>query len=196
MHRLFIIFLLSLSASAYGQYDMEEAKDTSDQKEPKVTPMALRERIYVGGDLSLSFGNSLYLYLAPMAGYEIWGGISGGVSTMYQLFRITGGSQSFHTYGGGVFFRWRPPPVEFILLQTEFNVYNTDDLFTSSPTFNERVNVPAFMGSIGYAGGFGKAYYHLLLSWDFIDNDNMPLPPVFGSNIPLYLRYGMVFYLG
>lgn len=174
---------------------MDEAKDTSDQKEPKVSPMAIKERIYVGGDLSLSFGNALYLYIAPMAGYDIWGGISGGVSAMYQLFRNNFTNQSYHSYGGGVFFRWRPPPVDFIMLQTEFNLYNTDDLAGTTPALGDRVTVPCVMGGVGYAGGFGKSYYSIVLSWDFVDDLNNPLPRLFG-NVPIYLRYGMVFYLG
>ncbi|MCB9224707.1 MAG: hypothetical protein R2780_07175 [Crocinitomicaceae bacterium] len=194
MSRLLFILALLFSATALSQYDMDEAKDTSDQKDSKVNPYEIKKRIYVGGDLQLSFGNATYLYLAPMAGYEIWGGISGGVSTMYQLLKFSGTSQSYHSYGGGIFFRWRPPPLQFLLLQTEFNVYNTDDL--TSPYLGDRVNVPAVMSGLGYAGGFGKAYYQIMLMWDFVDDINNPLPRLFGSNIPLYLRYGMVFYLG
>jgi hypothetical protein len=173
---------------------MDEAKDSSDQKEPKISPYNLKQRIYVGGDLSLSFGNQIYLYIAPMAGYDIWGGISAGVSTMYQLYRINGVSQSYHSYGGGIFTRWRPPPLDFLIFQTEINLYNTDDL--TSLYQGDRVTVPAVMGGLGYAGGFGKAYYSIMLMYDFVNDVNMPLPRMFGPSFPLYLRYGMVFYLG
>ena len=194
MNRLLVICLLFLTFPVFAQYDMNKAKDTTDQKGSNLNTYELKQHIYVGADVNFLFGQNLYLYLAPMAGYELWKGVSAGVSTMYQLYRV-GGSQSYHTYGGGIFARWRPPALQFILLQTEFDVYNTND-FTSA-YYGDRVNVPAFMGGLGYAGGFGKSYYQIMLKYDFINNVNNPLPPLFGKkSIPLYLSYGIVFYLG
>lgn len=196
MIRLITILALLTATVSFGQYDMDEASDTTDQKEQKINTYELKKHIYVGGELSLSFGNQLYLYLGPLAGYEIWGGISAGVQGMYQLNRFTltnGSTISSHAYGGGIFARWRPPVFPYALLQTEFSVYNVEDFGT---VYNgDRANVPAFMGGVGYAGGFDRFYYHVLLMYDFIDDDLMPLPSFFGD-IPLYLRYGMVFYLG
>lgn len=185
-----------LSNVCFGQYDKETFSDTT-QKESKVNPRVLKEHIYVGGDFSMSFGNLLYLYMAPVVGYEIYKGISAGVSPMYQLYRINqnnGGSVSFHSYGMGVFGRYRPEPFPPLLLQTEFAVYNTDDFSTLDPT--DRINAPAFFGGIGYAGSLGeRSYYQVMLKYDFINNPNNPLPKLF-FNLPLYLSYGMVFYLG
>ena len=197
MIRFFTIIALITASTSFAQYDMGEASDTTDQKEEKIDKYELKKHIYVGGELSLSFGNQLYLYLGPLAGYEIWGGISAGVQAMYQLNRFTltnGASISSHAYGGGIFARWRPPTFPYVLLQTEFNAYNVEDLNTVSNN-PPRTTVPAFMGGVGYAGGFDKFYYHVLLMYDFIDNDLMPLPRFFGG-LPLYIRYGMVFYLG
>ncbi|MBD3636724.1 MAG: hypothetical protein HUJ25_05225 [Crocinitomicaceae bacterium] len=195
MNKLLFILFLIVSTISFGQYDMDEASDTTE-KEQKVDTYELKKHIYVGGDLSLSFGAQTYLYIAPLAGYEIWQGISAGVSTMYQLYRVNftnGSSLSSHSFGGGIFARWRPPVFPYILLQTEFDVYNAEDFTTLYS--GDRANVPAFMSGLGYAGGMGKAYYQILLMYDFVNDVNNPLPKLFG-NIPLYLRYGMVFYLG
>lgn len=195
MNKFILIIFLSLSALSFGQYDMDDAKDTSDTKEP-INTMELRERIYVGGDFSFSFGNQLYLMVAPMAGFDIYKGLSAGVSTMYQLRRFTfnnGSSVSYNAFGGGVFTRFRPPVLPMLLLQTQLDFYNTEDL--QSPFVDARKTIPAWYGGIGYAGGFGKAYYQIMLMYDFVDDPSMPLPKFFG-NIPLYIRYGMVFYLG
>jgi hypothetical protein len=175
---------------------MDEASDTTDT-EQKINPSKIKEKIYVGGDLSLSFGNQLYLYIAPLAGYEIWGGLSAGLQTMYQLQRISytnGSSVSSHAFGGGIFARWRPPVFPYVIFQTELDVYNTEDFTTLYS--GDRTNVPAFMLGAGYAGGFDKAYFSIMLMYDFVNDVNNPLPRFFGSNFPLYLRYGMVFYLG
>ena len=196
MIRFLTIIALLAATISFGQYDMDEASDTTDQKEQKIDAYELKKHIYVGGELSLSFGNQLYLYLGPLAGYEIWKGISAGVQLEYQLNRFTltnGSTISSHAYGGGIFARWRPPVFTYALLQTEFKVYNVEDFNT---VYNaDRTTVPAFMGGVGYAGGFDRFYYHVLLMYDFIGDDLMPLPRFFGG-LPLYIRYGMVFYLG
>lgn len=195
MSKFFTILFLFLAAVGFGQYDMEEAKEDSTITDNKISTLELKENIYVGGNLSLSFGNQIYLMLQPLAGYEIWGGISAGVNAMYQLNRFTfnnGSAVSYHAYGGGIFARWRPPNFQYLLLQTEFDLYNTEDL--ESPFIGERTTIPAFYGGIGYAGGFGRAYYQIMLKYDFIDNPSMPLPRFFGD-FPLYISYGMVFYL-
>lgn len=175
---------------------MESATDTT-QKEPKITARELKEHTYVGGDLSLRFGNLLYLYIAPIVGYDIYKGISVGLSPMYQLYRINqgnGGSVSYHSYGMGIFTRYRPEGFPPLLLQTEFAVYNTDDFSTLYPA--DRVNVPAFYGGLGYAGSLGsKSYYQLMLKYDFVNNPSNPLPKLF-FNLPVYLSYGIVIYLG
>ncbi|MFT4600411.1 MAG: hypothetical protein ACI857_000585 [Arenicella sp.] len=194
MRKLLFISSLLLSSIVFGQYDT----DTSDvsEKEPKYDMMKIRERIYVGGDLSVSFGGGLYLYAAPLAGFELYKGLSAGVSSMYQLRRVNftnGASISSHSYGVGVFGRFRPEPLPFLITQIELDVYNAEDMTTSYA--GDRTNLPAFMAGLGYAGGMGRAYYSIMLMYDFVNDVNNPLPKIL-LNLPLYLRYGVVFHLG
>ncbi|MEO9530951.1 MAG: hypothetical protein ABJG68_05550 [Crocinitomicaceae bacterium] len=197
MNKLLLIFCLIFASFSYGQYDMEEAASDTTKKEPKVNPRTLTERIYVGGDLSLRFGQLIYIYVAPMAGIDIYKGISAGLSPMYQLYRfnqLNGGSVSSHSYGCSLFGRYRPINFPPLLVQTEFALYNVEDLSTSN--FTDRTTVPAFMAGLGYAGSLGeKNYYQFMLKYDFINNPSNPLPKFF-FNLPLYISYGMVFYLG
>ncbi len=193
---LFTILAILFCSLSIGQYDMESAKDSSDLKEPKINATEIKKRIYVGGDISASFGNALYFYTSPIAGYELYKGISVGATGMYQLFRQTftnGASISSHAYGGGVFVRYRPEFFKYLLLQTEFDIYNAEDFTT--PIAGDRVNLPAFYGGIGYAGGFGRSYSQIMLMYDFANNINNPLPKLV-TNFPLYIRVGIVFYLG
>jgi len=194
-YNLLIIALFS-SILGWTQYDMEDAKDSTKVKTSKIDWTEQKKKIYVGGDISLSFGNQLYFYIAPMAGYDFYKGLSAGISPMYQVYRqnfTNGSSTSYHSYGASTFLRYRPIPLPFLLLQAETGIINTDDWSTA--VGGDRANVPLFMMGAGYAGGIGNSYYQIMLMYDFVDDPNNPLPRLF-FNLPLYLRYGMVFYLG
>jgi hypothetical protein len=188
--------LLFITQLATAQYDLSDVKEDSTKKESNVSWYDIRERTYVGGDFSLRFGTQTYVYLAPMCGYDLIPdyGLSAGLSTMYQLYRIkytNGAVVSDHAFGGGIFVRYRPFP--FLLAQAEFNIYNVKD-YSSIPS--DRINIPACLVGAGYAGAMGdKSYYNIMLMYDLIHNPNMPLPPIF-SSYPIYLKYGFVFYLG
>ena len=196
MNKIIIFTILLLSSGiSFGQYDVDDDSDTTI-KESKIDLFKLKERIYVGGDLSMSFGNQLYLYIAPLVGYDIYKGISAGFSPMYQLYRIkyqNGSTVSSHSHGYGIFGRWRPQKFDMLLLQTEFNVYNAEDFTTA--VSGDRVFLPSLMGGLGYARNLGKSYYSIMLMYDFVNDVNNPLPKLF-FNSPFYLRYGIVFYLG
>jgi hypothetical protein len=174
----------------FSQYEVE--MDDSLAEEPKVDLYELKQKIYVGGDVSMRFGNLTYIYAAPLVGYEFYKGLSAGLTGIYQYVRINnlGSIQTEGTFGGGVFMRYRP--IEFILLQTEFDILNTVN-YTSAP--GNRINFPAFMMGAGYAGSLGdRAYYNVMLMYDFINNPNMTLWPIV-TFAPVYLRYGFVWYL-
>lgn len=186
-----LLFLSGFSASA--QYDVDSVNGDSDSKEPKLDLYEIKKKIYVGGDLSMRFGNLTYIYAAPLAGYEFYKGISAGITGIYQLVRVNNGFGvvSESTYGGGLFVRYRP--LDFLLVQTEFDLLNTVN-YTSAP--GNRINFPVFMLGAGYAGSMGqRAYYNVMLMYDFIDDPNMTVPRIVPF-APLYLRYGFVWYLG
>lgn len=190
-----LLCLLAVTNFVSAQYDMDDANDTTT-KEKKIDPFELKKHIYVGGDVSFTFGNPLYLYLGPLAGYEIYKGASAGINTMYQVQRFSlanNSSISSHAFGGGPFVRYRPEFFEYIFVQTEFWLYNIEDFSTAYT--KDRTSVPAWNFGLGYAGGFGNAYYQISLMFDVINDVNNPLPKLI-PGIPLYLRYGMVFYLG
>lgn len=194
----FKIFILSLgiSATPFAQYDVNDVKSDSTKKESNISLYDIRERTFVGGDFSLRFGTQTYVYLAPMVGYDVLpkANLSAGLTSMYQLFRVkynNGAVVQDHSFGGGVFVRYRP--FDFLLAQMELDLYNTTDY---TVLFGDRVNVPAFFLGAGYAANLGdRAYYNIMLMYDFVRDPNMPLPQII-SGIPVYLRYGFVWYLG
>ena len=186
--------LFSLSLPALSQYDVEKI-DTSKRKDSKINFFELKQRIFVGGDFNFWLRQgSTYVFASPIAGYDIVKEkFSVGLSTMYQFYAEKYLNQyfTFHSYGGGIFVRYRP--FKPLLIQTEFDLYNTNDF--AGGTF-ERVNVPLFMLGAGYAQSLGeKAYLQYMLFYDFVGDPNSPLPPIF-FNFPIYMKYGFVFYLG
>lgn len=190
-----LLFLIGcfLSSSILAQYDIDDAKKEAE-KEPKssINWFDIKKRTYVGGEFSLSLGTfGTYVYTAPLVGFDITEKFSAGISGMYQYQRSVNYNQtfSFSAFGGGVFTRLRP--IEPILMQVEYNLFNTIDF--KNQTF-DRVNVPAFMAGLGYAGDMGsRAYYQVLLMYDFIGDFNMPLPWIITEK--LHLKFGFVWYL-
>jgi hypothetical protein len=188
------LIALFAGLQVFAQYDLEHVKDTT-QKTSGVNWFDIKQRTYVGGDLSMRFGTLTYIYAAPIIGFDFYKNLSVGATGIYQLYRFNNGGGSVlteHTAGGGVFLRWRP--LNFLLVQTEFDILNTVNY--NLVLTKKRVNVPVFMLGAGYAGNMGdRAYYNVMLMYDFINDDNMPVPK-FINPIPLYLRYGITFYLG
>jgi hypothetical protein len=192
MKRLFILFYFGFSTVAFSQYDIDEAKKEEEKKEDKISTFELKKRIYVGGEFGFSFGvGSTYLHLAPLIGYDITKRFSAGLSSMYQFWRVRTpyDTYNFSTVGAGIFTRYRP--IDWLITQVEFDLYNTVDF--AGQTY-ERTNVPAFMAGLGFARSMGEgAYGHVILMYDFINDPNMPLPPILIT--PLHLKMGFVWHL-
>ncbi|UKN01541.1 hypothetical protein K6119_17600 [Paracrocinitomix mangrovi] len=194
MIRLLSFFCILTAFQSFAQYDMEEASETTEDS-TKFDWYEFKKNTYIGSDLSLNFGDATFIYLGPFVGYEFYKGLSGGFSTMYQFYRLTfasGNSISSHAFGGGAFLRYRNPNFPYLMLQTEFNLYNAEDFTT--PQNKDRATVPAFLLGAGYAGGFEKMYLHISFYYDFIDHVNSPLIKVF-QDIPIYYRVGFTYYL-
>lgn len=194
MKTLFLVFGLFLTFSMFGQYDVDEIKNDTTDTPSRINWFEQKQKIYVGGEANLSFrrGTS-YIYLSPQIGYDLTQRFSAGISTMYQLYRINdlSGTYNFSSFGGGIFARYRP--IEQLVLQTEFDLYNTVD-FLNNP-LEDRVNVAAFMAGGGYSSRLGnRATYQIMLMYDFIGDPNMPLSSLLIDK--LHLKMGFYWYLG
>jgi hypothetical protein len=113
---------------------------------------------------------------------------------MYQLnhFRNTYDTYNYHTFGAGIFARFKP--IKQIVIQSELNAYNTDLFNSLIPNVN-RVNVSAFLTGAGYTNQLGnRAFYQIVILYDFIDDPSMPLRSAVFSRF--YLKMGLFWYLG
>lgn len=191
-----ILFILMLSFVSNAQYDIDDVeKDSTSTKEPKINPFKLKEKIYVGSGLNLSFGNRTFIYVSPMVGYDITPKFSGGVVTMYQYYRenFGGGNYGyFHSIGGGIFTRYRP--IEQLILETSINTYTT----TYNGVSSTKIKSNSWMLGLGYAKSIGgKAYYQIMIQYDLFKNQDVPEPLLipFKNGGRIYYKFGLVFYL-
>ncbi|NOQ73557.1 MAG: hypothetical protein GQ574_16245 [Crocinitomix sp.] len=185
---------LFLTLGVFGQYDVDDIRNDTTDKQSNINWFEMKKKIYVGGEANLSFrSGSSFIFFSPQIGYDITERFSAGVTTMYQLLRSNqfNVTYNFSSFGGGVFARYRP--IEQIVLQAEFDIYNTVD-FLNDPLV-DRVNVPAFMAGAGYSSSLGdRATYQIMLMYDFIGDYNMPLSSLVFQQ--LHLKMGFYWHLG
>ncbi len=86
-----LLMLFLHSASFAQEEEQEEAK-------PKFS-----DRVFVGGNFGLGFGDVTYIDLSPSVGYAITPKLLGGVGAIYQYTRFRRADFSSHTYGGRLF---------------------------------------------------------------------------------------------
>jgi hypothetical protein len=100
-------------------------------EEENVRDLPTRQRILVGGNLSLQIGNiSTSVVIAPTIGYRLTNRLTSGVGLSYQYYRNAGWGQMagftsvIHMYGGSVYSRFRILPQIFI--HAEYEGLNMD----------------------------------------------------------------------
>lgn len=142
--------------------------------------LPFKDRIFLGGDLGLSFGSYTYIRIAPMLGYRISDRLAVGAGPSYTYFKDSRYQPAYETsiYGGSVFgqyFIFEP-----IFLQTEFEMLNLDT-YKFDPIAEEvitgRTTIPVWLVGGGYsertAGGSG---FFLSVLYDLIQDPNSPYP--------------------
>ena len=196
MKTLFISLLICLPITGISQYDIEKAaKDSSKRKSSNL--YELKQNVYVGSALSLSFGRNTYLYAAPQMGYDLHKTFSVGIQGSYMYYRVllfTGGIYAVNAYSGGIYAKYKP--IDNISFETSLNLYNTDqiDPFITG----KRINTQSWLGGISYNRPFGgKGYGFFSIYYNFIRDLNTP-EPLFFRNLDntfyLHYKYGVVFY--
>lgn len=94
----FLIFLFTLSFNSYSQ-----------NKETKFSDLPLKERIFLGGNLGLQFGNTTtYVEVSPLIGLWLSPSIVVGTGPVYRYYRFKFNNFTFedNQYGGRVFGRY------------------------------------------------------------------------------------------
>jgi hypothetical protein len=139
----FLLGLFLLTTSVFAQRMIDEGGSPP-----------LKERLFYGGNLGMSFGTITFIDVSPLVGVMVTNRLSGGVGATYQYFndrRFIGGNSSL--YGGRIFSRYNVFPNVFA--HAEYENLNFDLYNPNSDRF-ERSWVPGFLIGGGYFTPFGQ----------------------------------------
>ena len=133
----FLLFGLMLIASSaiYGQEDH------------------WTDKVYVGGNLGLGFGDVTYVDVSPIIGYRITENFSSGIGFTYLYFRNRIFDYEASTIGGSVFSRYNLTDQVFLHMEFQQQTYTANSI--SLDVESQRVSVPYFLVGGGYIQPMG-----------------------------------------
>ena len=173
-----------------------KAQDENKQAEEKKGGFK-KENLFVGGDVTLGFGNSYTaLGASPYFGYSLNKYVDVAVSfnfnyTSQRDFFVYGDKVRQTVYGPGAFVRVYPLRFLFAQAQFEHNFlkvkYKPVDN-SGYPAFTDKVDANSLLVGAGWAGGRSednKSFYYISISWDLLRNSNSPYVDGLGRAIPV-----------
>ena len=173
-----------------------KAQDENNQAEEKKGGFR-KENLFVGGDVTLGFGNSYTaLGASPYFGYSLNKYVDVAVSfnfnyTSQRDFFVYGDRVRQTVYGPGAFVRVYPLRFLFAQAQFEHNFlkvkYKPVDN-SGYPAFTDKVDANSLLVGAGWAGGRSednKSFYYISISWDLLRNSNSPYVDGLGRAIPV-----------
>jgi hypothetical protein len=120
MYKLSLAFLLLVIPFSLFADEDDDVRD-----------LPIRERILLGGNLSLQIGNiNTYVVISPNIGYRLTNRLTSGLGLTYQYYRntglgaMTGSTSVLHIYGGSLFTRYHILP--YIFAHAEYEALNLD----------------------------------------------------------------------
>lgn len=139
------LFVLSLNVSA--QTD-KEIQDNS----------SFLERVYVGGNLGLQFGDVTNIQIAPIVGYRITNDFSAGVGVQYQYTKLKRFAPALtsNNYGASVFTRYRIKSPFF--LQAEYEYLNYENFISATEKSRRSISSIFVGGGISQPIGANAAF--------------------------------------
>jgi hypothetical protein len=169
--------LTQLSAQDSTRVEAQPGKTSSSKQD-------IGQRVYYGGNVSLTVGNYTRIGLYPLVGYKITPKLSAGVQVGYEYIRDNRYSSTYETsnYWASVFTRYRIIPqlyahVEYA--QLNYELYN--GLGESS-----RQWVPFLLVGGGYSQPIGpRTWLNLQVLFDVLQHERSP-----------YSRWSPIFSVG
>jgi len=150
---------------------------TESNNSLKDVPWLSKQRFYLGGTGGLSFGDVVYINVAPTIGYRFTDRFSMGVSPKYTFLNYRHYDYKTSIYGGSVFARY------FLLnnlyAHAEYEVNNFEALITlpnSAGYRLERLTIPSFLLGGGYFQRFGNSAsgFYIQVLYDVLQNPYSP----------------------
>ncbi|MCB2219023.1 MAG: hypothetical protein KQI35_01420 [Bacteroidetes bacterium] len=162
----YMIFLLLLIPSFYWV----SAQDTLQKQKPK-TP--LKDKIYFGGSIGVSFGNYSRIAVYPMMGYKITPKLSAGIELGYEYISDNRYTSTYNTsnYGFSLFSRYRFIPQ--LYLHAEYSMVNYELYYIDQSRTREWVPF-LFLGA-GFSQQLASGIWaYAQIKFDVLQDENSP----------------------
>ncbi len=140
---------------------------------PKKEKAPIKDKIYFGGNIGLSFGNYTMIGIRPFIGYKIRPKLSIGLKFSYEYISDKRYSSTYTTsnYGGSVFARYRI--VNPLYVHAEYALMNYE-LYNSLGE-SQREWVPFLLLGAGYSQSLGgRTWLNIQILFDVLQNSNSP----------------------
>ena len=169
MKYLFItVFFMFFGSAIFAQDSISTEQPVAPAPKPP-----LKDKIYFGGYVNLSFGQYMVIGIEPMVAYKLTPKLSAGVKFRYDYISDNRYSTKYTTsdYGGSLFTRYRLIPQLYV--HAEYATYNYElynELGGSS-----REWIPFMFVGAGYSQKLGgRTWLNLQVLFDVLQNENSP----------------------
>ena len=148
-----------------------------------------KDRVFVGGNFGLSFGDVTNIQIAPIVGYRVTNELSLGLGPQYQYSRIKlvgNDDLTSNNYGLNVFARYNLPEPFFLQAEYEylnFEFFTTPDLNTFRESFSSILVGGGIIQPLG-----GRAFINLTALYNLSYDANEVIRPY---DSPLVVRAGI-----
>ena len=154
-----------------GNQPLVEETTIPDKKTSASKPKKnIRENIFYGGYINLSFGSYTVIGIEPMVGYKLTPKLSTGVKVRYNYIKDDRYAQSYSTstYGGSIFGRYLVTPKFYA--QAEAASYNYEYYLSG-----ERDWVPFVLLGGGFIQPLGeRTWLNVEILFDVLQDDKSP----------------------
>lgn len=181
----FVLIMLAIVLAFSSNAQDDDFYKPQGERAPSTSKPSFTNKLFVGGNLGLSFGSITYVGINPLVGYKFTPRFHAGVSGTYQYreFRPFGRTEkvSFNNYGASVFGR--------VLVYENFFVYAEQEALHGKWEYNRDAYFisSSFVGG-GYLQEFGNAFISLMVLFNLNDSELSPYTnPVIRMNFGLNL---------
>ena len=156
-----------------NQPAVEEAAVPAKKSSASKSKRNIRDNIFFGGYINLSFGSYTVIGIEPMLGYRLTPKFSTGVKVRYNYIQDDRYDRSYttSTYGGSIFGRYHVTPKFYG--QAEVASYNYETFYIGGGS--ERDWVPFVLMGGGYTQPLGeRTWLNVEILFDVLQDDGSP----------------------
>lgn len=167
----------------------EDAQTALEKKQEKL------QRLRIGGNFGLQFGNYTYVNVSPTFGYMVVDNrleLGGGPIMIYQRFRFSSTDAfSFFVYGSDIYARGFL--YKGLYLESRYDLVSKPSYFD----LDKRIIVHHLLLGAGYAAPIGKiGVFNLSILYNVLNNDESIYRGTFSDKVPIIFNMGFGFGIG